>query len=174
MNLSKQRLIEQLTPEQIAFVQKRMKSRQFSEQVFLRWYQNLQSLIGIDSNTLKEIGVTPEQIADKLDYLFSEARSHRNSLIEGVFRVKTLQWGGLQVCPFRYETNKDGVASCGFASTDLLIQNERQNAGVYVAGLLPHLIRDHHFFEGGSYRLDPRKITKILELGAERGYARAN
>jgi hypothetical protein len=176
MNVPKQLFIENLNSEQVAAIQRRMKSGKFSKDSFLRWYQSLKRVIEADRGTLQKIRITYDQIADKLDYLFHESYHRPADLIDGIFNVTTVLSAGGQECPFFYETELTGsnvlprVYTCGLGSRSLFIKNERQGTEIIVSDLLLHLIRDHHFFEGGSSRLNPIQVIRTLELEPEVDY----
>ncbi len=54
---------------------------------------------------------------------------------------------------------------------DCLLQNVNNGIRLFFPGLIIHLIRDHHFFEGSlKYRVEPEQIIKLLELEPNRDY----
>jgi tetratricopeptide (TPR) repeat protein len=50
---------------------------------------------------------------------------------------------------------------------DFLLVNRRTRKHIQGAGMMPHLIREHRFFEGQSsaYRLDPEELAQVLGPG---------
>ena len=84
-------------------------------------------------------------------------------LVGSRFQVFIAQYRGLQECPW-------GCGYDSWASFDFLILN--RPSGMYVTGpgLIVHLIRDHHFFEGfeSPYRVDPAKVVQVLEISSKR------
>lgn len=75
-------------------------------------------------------------------------------------RYSGILYCGYQMCPW----------GCGARSDfDFKVENERAGEVVKGPGLIVHLIREHHFFEGlrSPYRVDPFKLVKVLELRPE-------
>ena len=56
-----------------------------------------------------------------------------------------------------------------YGDIDFVITNNRTGETLKGPGLIVHLIRDHHFFEGkqSPYRVDPEKAARVLELVKE-------
>lgn len=52
---------------------------------------------------------------------------------------------------------------------DFLLVNRRTRKHIQGAGMMPHLIREHRFFEGqrSAYRLDPEELARVLGLVGE-------
>jgi hypothetical protein len=71
---------------------------------------------------------------------------------------------GFQECPWG---SADHRKICAAASNDWRIRNTSRNLELRGSALLPHLIGNHHFFEGPAspYRLEPRALAELLELG---------
>jgi hypothetical protein len=160
----------------------------FSMEGFLDHTQNLASVIAKDSATIQKLGITHKQIGDRLESLMGKANrqlqlkrrlpdendsevEEEQVTVEEVFLITVVGWMGIQQCPFFYEKVKDEesigtrVYSCGNTSQDFTIFNKRNNQGISFSGLMAHLVRDHHFFEGNtSYRLNPERVIQVLEL----------
>ena len=188
MEVPKQLFIEQLSPKEIARIETRMRPMAFSWEGFLDHTQTLASVITSDSATIQKLGITHKQIGDRLESLMGQATrqvefiahfpydnnsevEEEQETIEEVFLVAVERWMGLQFCPFFYEEVKDEesigtrVYCCGSTSQDCTIYNKRQKRSVTFSGLMPHLVRDHHFFEGNtSYRLNPEWVIHVLEI----------
>ncbi len=191
MKVPKQLFIEDLSPEQIAVIESRMRPD------FLGFYQSLEGIIRADSRLLERYGITHKQIADKLNYLLVEAFKELkkcetlegeayfeasseaffnlefNGVLVGYFRVYAIGYGGTKECQFFNETRRDEngdlyLYTCGLGSWDFIITNEIQGTTIHFPELMIHLVRDHHFFEGRtSYRLNPENAIKVLELRPE-------
>ncbi len=75
----------------------------------------------------------------------------------GDLQVFLVCYKGWQECPWGDEAK---------GSCDFLILNRASGDSVTVPGLMPHLIREHHFFEGygTSFRTDPARLAKVLGL----------
>ncbi|MCA9487631.1 MAG: hypothetical protein KC516_01580 [Nanoarchaeota archaeon] len=183
----KQKFVEEMSPEEIDILEHNMRPGRFSEAGFLGESDGLKNIVSADSRVLKKYGITYKQIADKLDSLtgqsftaqYFESRKKDGNyrkikdggfLIENKFKVHSVGWMGSQYCPFYFKVEDLGnggkrIYNCGSGSYDFTIKNVNQGTEIKFPQLMSHLIRDHHFFEGEtSYRLDPEKAIKVLEL----------
>ncbi len=79
--------------------------------------------------------------------------------IENKYQVFIIQYRGLQECPWNCK-NAD------WGSFDFLLLNLQTGEYITAPGLIAHLIREHHFFEGQetSYRVEPLKLAQVLGL----------
>ncbi len=70
---------------------------------------------------------------------------------------------GIQECPWECAVQPN------WGSFDFLILNRRTGEYITGPGLIVHLIRAHHFFEGveTSYRTDPSRVIRVLEISPE-------
>lgn len=70
-----------------------------------------------------------------------------------------IQYRGLQDCPW------DCTLDNSWSSFDVWLLNRRNGAYLFTGGLLVHLIREHHFYEGHAvpHRLDPAHLARLLE-----------
>jgi hypothetical protein len=175
--------LKDLNPGQIAKIEARMRPRQFSVKGFLGQTEGLREVVERDDATLKKHGITHEQIADRLESLVEQAKQNEgDDLIEGKYKVKSLHYRGVQTCPF-YD-----IGDCGSDNRDIFITkcNTKKPSGIKgmiqrvinpalreteeidrieFPGLIMHLIRDHHFFEGDTpYRLNPEDAIRVLEI----------
>jgi hypothetical protein len=80
-------------------------------------------------------------------------------LVGDKLQVFITQSRGFQECPW-------GCDYEHWSSFDFLILNRRSGRYLTGPGLIVHLIRKHHFFEGleSPYRVDPTKAVQVLEL----------
>jgi hypothetical protein len=164
-------MTEGLTPEQIAEIEARMRDRAFSESGFLGPGESLTARIADDARTLAQRGITHAQVAARLETLVARrarawalARRQRRMIVDPVqvepgFSVQSLRFMGYQDCPW---------AAAGCPSTDSTheVHNARLGRSLTFSGLMPHLVRDHRFFEGidRPYRLDPIDAIEVLEI----------
>jgi len=81
------------------------------------------------------------------------------SVVRDQFQVFLIQYRGLQDCPW-------GCDYDPWAYLDFLLINLKTHQMVAGPGLIVHLIRDHHFFEGleSPYRVEPLRLAKVLGL----------
>ena len=75
----------------------------------------------------------------------------------GDIQVFSVHWRGLQACPW-------GCDAAG--SRDFLLIHRASGEFVACPELLPHLIQEHHFFEGkhSPYRVEPDRFARVLHL----------
>jgi hypothetical protein len=78
---------------------------------------------------------------------------------------------GFQICPWAADPHTGHCRTgggAGFSGFDWRIRNEHTGQTLRGSGLLPHLIRDHQFFEGklSRFRIEPRELAELLELAA--------
>lgn len=185
MDIPKQAYIDDLSVNQIIEIERRCKPGFTSNFGFLSAEQDLRSVIEADSKTLQRLGITHEQIADKLESLILQAKreddifdrtanhySDHNKAFERGYNVNSNRFVvacfysmGSQECPFFIQKNEREILTCGRGSTDYKVTNTGTGESIYFPGLMIHLVRDHHFFEGdATYRLDPNQAVKVLDL----------
>lgn len=80
-------------------------------------------------------------------------------LVGDQFQVFIAEYRGLQECPW-------GCESDPWSNFDFLLLNRELGEYITGPGMIVHLLREHHFFEGvGSpYRVDPTKVIRVLGL----------
>lgn len=145
--------------------------------------ESLIDVISIDYQTLKNIGIGYNTIADSIDELFKKPGSV--SILERGYVAITEMTCGAKRCPWH-----DGYDDDAFYTMLLDPCNKEHRSfleiwkhkGIplskdfkklfakepvmIVSGFMPHLIRDHQFFEGKetAYRCDPLQLIKYLNL----------
>ena len=147
-----------------------MKPGAFSRTGFLGPSERLRDVIEADSETLRKLNLTYTEIASKLDSLIAAAESspsRRTRLGTLECRVEVHQ--GFQICPWARDPHR-AQCSVGLGvrhgSVDWWITNLNTGVEMKGPGLVVHLIRDHHFFEGpmSQNRVDPFRLANLLEL----------
>lgn len=147
-----------------------MRPGRFSQGGFLGPSESLIAVLEQDEATLARLGVTPEQVAARLAALLEQGDQRREHWVRVPphFSVRVEVWKGFQICPWADPDAGQCRAGGGvrFASADWRLRNTRTSQEVSGPGLLVHLVRAHHFFEGpGSpYRVDPETLCRLLEL----------
>jgi hypothetical protein len=145
-----------------------MRPGAFSRTGFLGQHERLSDVIAADAETLQKLKLSYEAIASRLDALIAAAKAspaNRASLGELECRVQIYQ--GFQICPWAPVPAR-AQCSAGqgvrHGSIDWSIVNLRTGEEVKGPGLVVHLIRDHHFFEGvmSPNRVDPSRLARIL------------
>ncbi len=131
---------------------------------FMGKNENLKSILIEDYNTLKKIGRTYSEIADRIEELMFDKQFGKigNYKFCGEFTC------GEQECPWKDGSTCNQYVMWLIPSNDnnpLLPGEIYKNKNVIeISGLLPHLIKEHYFFEGkkSRYRVNPEKISKII------------
>jgi hypothetical protein len=152
-------------------LESRMRPGVLSQGGFLGENERLANVLAEDSQTLAELGVDYEELAEKLGALIQSGKSasHHTARIDH-FEVRVTSYSGFQMCPWSPDIHRSQCTAGGgvqFSSLDWCIRNVHSGQEMCGPGLIVHLIRDHHFFEGfGSpYRVDPRELARLLEVG---------
>lgn len=152
-------------------VEARMRPGEFSQVGFLGAEESLRDVLDADARTLLELGVTARAMAERLfEILESALESKLTAVSAGHFRVQVTRYKGPQICPFApdpFENPCQGFGGMRLASIDWEIRNTRNRLRMTGPGLIAHLIGMHSFFEGmnSPYRVDPRALAELLELG---------
>lgn len=185
-------LIGDLSAERIAHIEHRMLPGQSSGIGFLTQGERLADIIARDETTCAVRGISPRQIADRLETLVGRAkrrvllalrRGERGDEVEGFmngrgggvllegFRITGIQYRGLQACPFEDTTG----ATCEpfiYSASNYCIEHVDTKRQIRFPGLIIHLAREHHFFEGSvTYRLEPSDAIDVLGLERDVDYA---
>lgn len=147
-----------------------MRPGAFSRTGFLGPNERLGEVIAADAETLRTLNLSYAEIASKLDALISAAESspaRRASLGALECRVQVHQ--GFQMCPWAPDPHRaQCTAGLGVrhGSVDWWVTNLKTGQEMKGPGLVVHLIRDHHFFEGSMSpnRVDPSQLARLLDL----------
>ena len=159
-----------------------------SETGFLQKGEKLQGVVEKDRQTLMKYGVSYEKIYQELSAIIDAAEDEKAkkpfgesseseinvTVNQKKFAVKIESFRGFQYCPFSLRKEDSYTNLCGRGSKDITITNIQKtdkngkNLSIKVGSLLPHLIRDHHFFEGDvPYRVSPKDIIETLGIEKE-------
>lgn len=165
--------IDDLSPEQIEQIEQNAQKGGFSVSGFLNSGERLKNIIERDDQTLKRLGITHAQIADRLESIIGKAKRLEQlglaPVVEDSFVVLETGFFGIQDCPF---INPNGEPCQNYTSYDYSIENVNNGISITFSGLIMHLVRDHHFFEGSvSYRLDPEQVIKALDIQPGQDYS---
>jgi hypothetical protein len=153
-------------------VEARMRPGNFSQAGFLGPEESLRQVLELDARTLEELGVTADDLGDRLGQLLESAiASTRTQTRAGPYRIRLQRYKGPQICPFAPEPHENPCPGRGdkrLASIDWSISDARNGAQLSGPGLIVHLISAHGFFEGlhSPYRVAPRKLAEFLKLGS--------
>jgi hypothetical protein len=186
MSAPKQRTIDDLSDEEIHRLEERMRPLNYSQVGFLGASESLREIIERDSALLRERGITHDQIADRLDTLIGSYNrinelARRDANQRGGFLERAVtevpggnlhmsMYFGWQPCPWALE-DSESEATCGLTDQDWRYF-DAHGRELSFSGLMPHLIRDHHFFEGTTrYRVDPAHAIEVLGIEPGVDYA---
>jgi len=175
------RLIEKGVP--IEELERRMKPSSDSAWGMLGPNESLVDVIVSDNHILQKIGVSYDELATKIKDIFDIKGII--SILPGGYLTLTEMTCGSKYCPW-----EDGHDDGEFYMMLLNPQNSEhrsfleywKNQGIpnnkefkgmftgepamIVSGLMPHLIKDHHLFEGKetAYRCDPKQLIRYLNI----------
>jgi hypothetical protein len=133
---------------------------------FLAEGERLEDVVERDRQTLRSLGVTHEQVADRLELVLGRAERRADLVQRGRIVPPWLPWLevesraylGFQSCPF------DGSKQ-PWAHMDFVLRDHERGLAIALPGLLPHLVREHAFFEGSvQYRTDPARLVDLLRI----------
>jgi len=121
--------------------------------------RHIHDIIRDDLQILEQEGITPEQIADRLQYFTDRGKEALgNKLALDTYSVRVDWARGMIPCPF----GEPGLHH----KITVYLTNTKLNACITFSQLSIHMIREHGFFAGrGSvYRLDPVDLVGFLGL----------
>lgn len=160
----------QQQPIKITELETRMRPGALSVGGFLGSSESLAAIMAQDNDTLRTLRLTHGELADHLEELIRAAeQSHTRSAIVGHFEVAVTVFTGFQMCPWSPDPDQ-GQCCAGkgvqYGHLDWSITNRRIRMKMQGSGLLVHLIREHHFFEGleSPYRISPKELARLLDL----------
>ncbi|NLL47807.1 MAG: hypothetical protein GX249_04410 [Firmicutes bacterium] len=141
-------------------IEDNMRSGQLAAHQFLGTdTRALKDIILHDQLLLEPLGLTPQDIAERMLYFTEKAEENLGpQLIDKVFRVERQEHKGDIPCPF---------ADNSQASKSITqVTNTRTGKTVSWSDLNIHLIAEHGFFEGhgAPFRVDPVEIAEVLDI----------
>lgn len=148
-----------------------MRPGELSEGGFLGATERLAEVLDRDEKTLSQLNLTFEEVVKPLNTLIQAAeRSSQHKARIDQFEVAVTIFTGFQICPWSPDPDQ-GQCQAGsgvqYGHLDWNILNTNNKMQLQGSGLLVHLIRDHHFFEGrqSPYRISPKQLAQLFELG---------
>ncbi len=121
--------------------------------------RDLDTIIEHDAGELERLGLTREQIADKLEVIRDKAQEGLGVYVKlnATYMAKADSIRGKIPCPFDHA----GI----YSKTVITIQNIDTDEEMIYTDLGIHLIREHGFFQGkGSiFRMEPEALADLLE-----------
>ena len=122
--------------------------------------RNLLDIIREDESKVKELGLTNETIADKLEILMKQGERGFGSpvKVDDRFVVIVEESRGYIPGPFRHGHLSKKV--------NVNVRNIALKEEIDYSPISIHLIREHGFYQGkgSTYRLDPEMLARMLEL----------
>jgi hypothetical protein len=120
----------------------------------------LAEILEDDQNTVNSLGLTHEQIAERMEYLTREGKRGLGTTVTVAdrFEVRVDDVRGFLPCPW---------AHIGLhPKTNAYVKNVETGEELMWTALSIHLIREHGFYQGrGSpYRLEPAELKRVLCL----------
>lgn len=149
---------------QLQHVQEQMKPGVLTLHGFLGTDErNLIDILIEDDGTVKRLGLTHQQLGERMGFFREEGRKGLGEYIAvGThFEVRVETVRGKLPSPF----GGPGL----YEKTNTAVRNTRLDREVIYSDLQIHLVRDHGFYEGkGSpFRLDPAALAEVLEVEPE-------
>ena len=173
-------------------LERRMRPSYLSGGGFLGPIESLESVIIEDAKALDSVGISHKLVADALETVLSSMQeqywrhefnrrtdypmlttprripdfslgklpSIDKGYLVGELQGFIVQWRGFQECPWECDVEPR------WWSFDFLLLNRRTGEFITGPGMIVHLIREHHFFEGmeSPYRTDPIRAIRVLGL----------
>jgi len=142
-------------------VEERMRSGFITREGFLGTdARRLLDILTQDQAEVNRLGLEHQQIADKLKHLLEKGREGLGTdvLVEDKFLVWADDVRGKLPCPWGHK----GL----YPKTNVRVKNLENNEKIVFTGLQIHMIEAHGFYEGrgSSFRLDPEKLKRVLDL----------
>jgi hypothetical protein len=123
----------------------------------------LVDIIEHDEESMTKLGITFEDLVNKMQYLLDEGRKGLGEpvTVDGTWIVRTDEARGHLPSPF-----EDGIFRKVNAEVELLIHGKASGKKMIYTDLSLHLIQKYHFFEGkgSSFRIEPSVAKEILQL----------
>jgi hypothetical protein len=174
INLSCFNYPENLSPELISNIEKKMRPGALSIDGFLDMDESLIVRRNNDRTLVLSLQTTERNIANRLNQIIKKAWSVINRegkyapvSLEKKFEVTITTFGGHQECPFGCEESKVRLE----AYYDVCIKNVVNNQAMKISGMMVHLIGEHGFFEGNvSYRTEPYALVSLLDIQPHQEY----
>lgn len=122
-------------------------------------HRHLVDILEADAAEVRRLGLTHEQIAERMQELSEAGRRGLGEPIrvEPHFEVRVDGVRGKLPCPFH-----GGI----FPKTNTIVQNVNRDRRITYTDLNIHMVREHGFYEGkGSpFRVAPRDLAEVLEI----------
>jgi hypothetical protein len=150
------------------------KPKQSSTIGFLSSNDELEKVLAADNDTLQNLNITHEQVADCIKWLLEKTlrykaiKGHMDESVTIKFNGKSFEvsyhhYRGSQRCPWIWKHGNCDYK--GYGNRDVTVKNLDSGLQIQFPDLIIHLIESHYFFEGStSYRLNPQDVVDCLEI----------
>ncbi|MCF7933748.1 MAG: hypothetical protein K9M84_08760 [Spirochaetia bacterium] len=122
--------------------------------------RNLIDILVEDDGTVRRLGLTHAQIADRMEYFRQKGLDGLGEFIhiDSSFDVRVDSVRGVLPSPF----GGPGM----YQKVNTTVRNLRIGREVTFTDMHIHFVRDHGFYEGkgSAYRIDPEVLIEVLEL----------
>ncbi len=122
--------------------------------------RHIHDIIRDDLQTLEHKKISPQQIADRLQYFTDKGKEAlENKVAVDTYTVQVTWARGMIPCPF----GEPGLHH----KITIYLTNTKTGKSITFSQLSIHLIREHGFFagKGSTFRLDPLVLKGFLGLG---------
>ena len=122
-------------------------------------------IVEADEEKLQSLGITFEQLAERMQYLLEEGRKGLGEgiTVDGKWVVLVNEARGFLPCPF-----EDGVFRKITATVthSAIAEHSLKNQSVCFSMLSLHLLEVHHFLQGrgSAFRLEPTALKAVMDL----------
>ncbi|MFW6189740.1 MAG: hypothetical protein ACOC7T_04825 [Planctomycetota bacterium] len=146
---------------QLQAVQRRMQPGAIVKDGFLgEDRRSLAEILEEDQNTVSSLGLTHEQIADRMEYFTEKGKRGLGTTVtvDDDYEVRVQSVRGFLPCPWGHK----GL----YPKLNVFLKNLINGEELTWTGLEVHLIREHGFYQGrGSYfRIEPERAARALGL----------
>jgi hypothetical protein len=148
---------------QLDAVEARMRSGGIVREGFLGSdRRSLSEILDEDQNAINHLGVTHQQIAERMEHLCEEGKRGLGTTVhvDEDFEVSVQSVRGFLPCPWGHK----GL----YPKLNVHVRNRRSGRTMLWTGMQIHLIRDHGFYQGrgSGFRIEPQDAVEILALKA--------
>jgi len=121
--------------------------------------RHIHDIIKEDLLTLSRLGVTVEELAERLQYFIDEGKKGLETIVDlGDYTVQITWDRGLLPCPFGEPRRHHKIIA--------KLYNKKLGKAIRYSQLNVHTISEHGFFEGkgSAFRLEPGELVEMLGL----------